>query len=1692
MSSGSEPFKNTAPQSPISTPRNAVFAWEFWLLKVLLVGLVAIALEHPAGSLKGNIALEQKDFNLYSYNLRENHVYAIVNGPRKGPQVERGAWVSNDGSFQIDNLPVGEYTLKVRAPGFGTEFLSGLFVEDGKVSGLKKPVKLSLLDPTVNIASNSRVYTTHDAPAFWVNATGASDAEIKVYKKDMLALVAQNSFKQWGAVLTTDFGVYMDSSVKFKNPFENEAPLKTFKRKLEQDDTDSAHAEFKFDSPLPAGDYITVAQVTDIFGKKTTSAVSWFSVSDIGLVIKKTPDSTFARAIDLRTLKGVPGVQVEVARRAENVLSDKKSAVTGADGTVLISLPESLKGTESSDMMVTGKLGNNHAYGGFNYYRSETDQYKTYFYTDRPVYRLGQTVLFKAISRLVKDDGLVNPGKGRPVMVTVEDPDNNTLKTINLKTNEHGSVNGLIEIPENGKTGGYQVQIVYQGGHTDYESFEVAQYRKPEYEVKVEPLSPRVIAGDTAKAKITASYYFGGPVANARVHYRVYSSNDYSTRWKLNQRPDYYDFFDSWQSGDDEYSDNSGDFTEEGNAVTDANGQAIVEFKTKAPEMPQSGPFGSEFTDKTLTVEAEVTDISRLSVISKGNIKESSGAFLLTVDPASWVVKVGDAMVLNMKAVDYDGKPIANQSVELKMIRFPYDRIKQEYKPLETLTTDHVTTDSTGKASLSVHFNEQMATDSYYFLATAKDAQGHLVADSTSVWVAAGNRPFFYDEREAKQQPLTVKLDKKVYKQGETAKVIITGPFTGKEGMEALVAIEGTKLHEVKIVPLTSSAQLVEIPIKANYVPNFYITTTIVGKSRQFYNQEEMVMVSPENHFLKLSISTDKEKYKPGDQATYTIKAVDKDNKPVAGTELSLGVVDESIYSIRPETAQDIRHFFYSQLSNWVTTLCSFPEEYSGGPDKLEPRVRKDFKDTAVWFPNLVTDKNGIATAQFKMPDNLTTWRATVRAVTMQSDVGSSISKVMVSQDIIARLALPRFFCQGDQGLVTAIVHNYTDKKQEVKLKVDLGRGLKTTIPLAQSLTIAPEGAQRFNWPVIAENIGETTIKLTAVGNTAADALERKLSINPYGVEVRTSQTGVITGESDSRDLELSAIGDASKGTIKRDITLASSTIGPVIGNFSALIDYPYGCTEQTMSRLMPSVIAMRLHTKLGAPLAAADIKRFDQVYKMAMEKLHGYQHGDGGWGWWENDTSRPYLTSYVMEGMYLLKDAGYAVDDASIKKALGWLNRSENELVRQLTDPKRVADSYIERESTTDLAYMLFANSLWQKKAPKEVEAALTYLDKDRILFPEALAYLARAENNFGKPDRAKHTLERLLALANQTDSSADWEFSKTMAKKLGTDLEYNYRFSAEETTALALNAIVEVSAQDDKLIERSKNWLLMSRGKDGWGSTKATSAVFKVLLAEELLARNAGGTNGGTNGTNTSPLPAATAISCLASIGDGTLADLTFNPNQYGPENIIKLPSGPGASKLTLKKAGQGRLFYNMTSSYYRNLALAAGAAAAPLENQPSGLKVVRQFMRMTTLPASADGVIHLKAVPITGEIKAGETILMKVRIESPCSLPYVIVQAALPSGAEVVDSQGQKDAEEQATIAGDWSEPWWIHQDVLDDRIVFFGSDIKPGVSEFHTLLRMELPGKINVNPANIAGMYNRGINGYSQSDVLNITE
>lgn len=1667
--------------------------WLVTLMTLFALAALGIVLEKPMGSLSGQITLEQEKFGLSTYSIRDQKVYAIAYGPRQGVPVERGVWVNADGTFQLNQLPVGEYTLRVRAPGFTTETRNGVFVHEGQVTELYRPFAMGILKPTVNIASNSRVYTPSEAPAFWLNASGAVKATVKIYPANMLNEIKKPSTDN-GFWYGSELSVYKPAD-KFGNPFENSKaqsykPLQVLKRKLDMDQSDWAHAEFKLAKSLPVGDYFATAEVANI-KNETAWNVMWFSVTDLGLVIKQAPEKTVVRAINLTTLKPVSGAKIQLLDK-EHQLKNWGVLTTNAEGWAEYVVPASQKKQSSYSLLAYGSanLGGvpQHAYGGISFWSNDSDQYKTYFYTERPIYRLGQTVYFKGITRHNSENGLSNPGANLPVTVVLENPDNTKLSEMDLKTSAHGSFHGLFEIPADGKTGAYQVTLTYPDGSRDYESFEVAQYRKPEYQVDVLPAETApIIAGSPIKTRIRATYYFGAPVANARVKYTVYAAPDWGSRYRLMPRPAYYGYFDDWDAEDGEgYYDSgyAGDYISEGYAQTDENGEAMVEVQSRPIQSQGDGPYSSHAFDQRYKIQAEVTDLSRMTVTGSTHVSVAAGQFALFVQPRQSVYKVGEQAEVEVTAVTYDGKAVTHEEVTVTLSRWVWDAAQESWKGNEIREQRTVTTDAQGKAILQLPLKKALATDTYDVTATATDQAGHRISDQNSIWIANANDPYIRSANEAAKQPLLVQLNQPVFEPGDTAKVMIAAPTVGNEELTAIVAIEGRKLFSYKTVPLKATAQLVELPILKDYAPNVYVSVTVVGKKKQFYHQSKLLKVSPESHFLRVAVTTDKAKYKPGDTVNYTVQVTHPDGSPASNTEVSLGIVDESIYAIRPEVAEDIRKFFYHKIYNAVMTLSSFPEEYSGGPDKIEPRIRKDFRDMAGWFPQLVTNSQGIAKTTIKLPDNLTTWRATARAMTKHTDVGESLQKIIATQDLLVRLALPRFFTQGDRGLITAVVHNYTDKPQPVDLTLALTQQMQLEnpkrTPLTTRITIAPDEALRYQWPTQMTESGTATVAIKAIGKTAGDALEQSLPVHPLGIATQVQETGIIPDVSGSKTLDWKLPVGVSPNQVNYQLSLAASSIGPVLGNFPALIDYPYGCTEQTMSRLMPSIIAMQLHQQLGVPLQASSQKKFAAVQAKALSTLHDYQNGDGGWGWWKNDQSNIFLTAYVLEGLSLLSQTGGVAQGENaelIQAGRHWLSESAAQLFTQMTHPKHVP-SNSDVDTQIDLAHAYYVLTNYDEKIPAVTQRVI---QKNKTLPPESLAYWAMALERQGNHNLAKAMLTSLMALANSNGAYLDWDHTPALKQKLGLNhTDYTYRYTGVESTTLALRAILTVpGVVSTTQLTSVKDWLLLQRGKEGWGNTKTTAQVLRAFMELELKH------------------PTAKPDFTVAIQWNEVLKSVyTFKPESvYQPEQQFDSLLSALGNLVNLHKTGPGQFYFQQTLSYF--LPLQPGQAV-PVSARPSGLKLEREFFRLSPSVVDTSGRVRFALSRLdVNQIKAGEIILMKVKIDSPIQLPYAMVQAPLPSGGEVISDDPRSDLmahDSQTSDAFEWDfmRWWWTHQDILDDRIVFFSTTIPAGKSEVQTLIRMEMPGTFQLNPVQLSGMYSKNIQVYSPLDQLTVRE
>jgi alpha-2-macroglobulin len=215
----------------------------------------------------------------------------------------------------------------------------------------------------------------------------------------------------------------------------------------------------------------------------------------------------------------------------------------------------------------------------------------------------------------------------------------------------------------------------------------------------------------------------------------------------------------------------------------------------------------------------------------------------------------------------------------------------------------------------------------------------------------------------------------------------------------------------------------------------------------------------------------------------------------------------------------------------------------------------------------------------------------------------------------------------------------------------------------------------------------------------------------------------------------------------------------------------------------------------------------------------------------------------------------------------------------------------------------------------------------------------------------------------------------------------------------------------------------------------------------------------------------------------------------NLYGPEqSTTTLLSEVPGQKLHIDKQGPGQLYYTSLLTYPLTLRPGGSVPQVPM---PLGLTIQRSFYRIQAEPVGPLGTMRLKTQLITnGKVHAGETVLMRVVVNTPVALPYAMLDVSLPSGGEVISNDPRENLLDQDTQSSDfqfdWGNWWWSHQDILDDRVVMFASSIPAGKSEFHALVRTELPGRFQMNPVKLNGMYTKRIQAYSNLDQVEVIE
>jgi hypothetical protein len=688
---------------------------------------------------------------------------------------------------------------------------------------------------------------------------------------------------------------------------------------------------------------------------------------------------------------------------------------------------------------------------------------------------------------------------------------------------------------------------------------------------------------------------------------------------------------------------------------------------------------------------------------------------------------------------------------------------------------------------------------------------------------------------------------------------------------------------------------------------------------------------------------------------------------------------------------------------------------FSGNPSAGEEPavvVRSDFRSTVFWQPDVHTDKNGTATVKVKYPDSLTSWRATARAVSQANQFGIADTTTRTRQPLIVRLESPRFFAVGDTVTISAVVNNNTENEMTVQPALELG-GVLSNIKLdpAAALKVPASGEARADWVLKISQPGDVKLKVTSRGGGFADAMEKTFIAYEHGIEKFISKSGKT--RDDDTTVELILPHERKADSTSLTVQVTPSMAVTMLDALPYLINYPYGCTEQTMSRFLPTVITAKtlrdmnlqpenvmgrvfggIETNSAAATHPDGKKNLDEMNKMtqaSLDRLYDFQHGDGGWGWWKEGGSDNWMTAYVVWGLSLARDAGVEIKQDVLRRGAQYLD-----------------EHLVDEEENPDMqAWILHAYSAYiiPYKHNSGLLGRFTGKAGDNLwnrrdqLNAYTRALFALAENNLDNFARAKILVENLengVIRDDRPDQSVliGNNSAPTNSTILGTahwgndGIYWRWSDGGVEATAFALRALLAIDPTNE-LVEPVSNWLVKNRRGAQWNNTRDTAIV--VLALNDYLRASG-------------ELKADASFKVF--VNGSQIADRKINA-----ADIFNAPSQFAIDPKLIQDTNEIRIVSSGNDNRAPALYFSAHAkffsTEEPIALAGNEIFVKREYYKLAGRPTLLKGYVYDKEPLRDGEsVTSGDRIETVLTVEAKNNYEYLLFEDLKPAGFEAVE--------------------------------------------------------------------------------------
>ena len=1531
-----------------------------------------------------------------------------------------------------------------------------------------------------------------------------------------------------------------------------------------------------------AGAYWVEAEVQD---GNTSQIVLW--IADTAITKKHIEDGTLYYVADAASGKPVARADMEFfgfrqqrigQSRKYRIITSRFADRTDNDGLCVISG----KQRPRLRWMTVARTGDGRlAYEGFSSFwnpqplnKLHYSPVKVYTVTDRPVYRPEHEVQYRMWvrqPRFHQDKALY---AHKSFVLQVRNPRGDVVEETKATTDQWGGIDGHWLIPNDAVLGGYTLAICEDVNRDDKPvvgtgSFRVEEYRKPEFEVTINASDEPVALGDTVSATISARYYFGTPVTDAKVHYKVERTKKDSrwypeTRWDWLYSPGYWWFApdSTWYPGWRGWgclgpippwigwSPDPPEVVAEGDASLRDDGTFQVKIGTQSALQQHSD------SDHSYRITAQVVDQSRRTISATGEVLVAREPFKVFVWTDRGHYHTGDTVTVNLQARTPDGKHVAGTG-KARLFQVTWNEDEAEEREVEAF---EFTTGEDDSASFKIVIPK---AGQYRLSCSVTDATGTRKEGGQLLYVRGPDA----DGRGYRFNDLELIVEKRDYQPGETAVLQINTDLPDSTVLLFVRPVNGV-CPRPKVIRLEGKSTTYDLQIGRDDMPNIYVEALTIADGRMHSIVRE-IFVPPGQKVADVEVIASQEEYRPGETAKLQLKLTNEEGQPFVGNTI-LTAYDAGLEYIAADVVPEIRQFFWSvrrhhhlninstlqritgplfrpgvapmqPLSDGSPTLMNSAEGEvrrmrsdgflagsksaagapalameavadqaapgDGGADAVQPAIRSSFTDTALWLASVDSDTDGLVTAEFKVPDNLTTWKIKAWTLGEGTRVGSGTTDIICSKKLIIRPQTPRFFTQKDQITLSAVVHNYLDFAKDVNVVLETEGGqLRHLTASTQTLKVEAGDEVRVDWPVQVVASGTAKVRMKALTDEESDAVELTVPALVHGILKTESFAGVIRSDQQLGRLQLQVPAERIEQQSRLEIRYSPSLAGAMVDALPYLIEYPYGCTEQTLNRFLPAVVTQRTLQRMGLDLDEIRRKRtnlnaqetgdpeerrqrwsrrnpnpvFDsdhmnRIVRDGVQALTEMQLSDGGWGWFSGygEYSSPHLTALIVHGLTVARANDIPILPDVIDRGVTWLKTHQAAELKKLGegDKRRELGKQAQKRRKP---YRMQASNMdalvtWVLAEHDSGDPAMTeYLYRDRLklsVYGMCLSGLVL--------DSQQLIDQRNMVLRNVEQYLQQDEENQTAWLRLPGSSWWHWYGSENEAHAMYLRLLLKVRPDDPTASQVVKYLLNNRRAAGRWSSTRDTALVIESL-AEYIQV----------SGEDRPDMTVTVNI-------DGQLHKrVRINAeNFFSFDNVVLLEGDAvqtGSHHIEIRRTGTGPIYFN---AYLTNFTQEDPITAAGLE-----VKVRRRFYRLerddrdVSVRGSRGQAVHQKStrwrrIPLKNldEVISGDLVEVELLVDSKNDYEYLLLEDRKPSGFEPDDQR-----------SGYIHKGLRAYRELRDDRVSFFLADLTRGNHSVSYRLRAESPGRVAALPARIEGMYAPELVGNSHEFRLQVTD